>query len=101
MSIVPTKDASKECELSLKPAGYLDMDSLDDAMKEVSSISTIYYFSVLFFHHKQILIKLGMRQIDTSLTGVANNRNPAVFECLPVPNLRTICDCLLVVFPAC
>jgi hypothetical protein len=36
MPIVPTKDSNKECELSLKPSEYLDMDVVDDVMKEVS-----------------------------------------------------------------
>ena len=44
-------------------------------------------------------MKLGIRQVDTSVTGTAQRRNPAVCGCLPVTNLQTICDSILAVFP--
>ena len=60
MPIVPTKDSSKECELSLKPFGYLDMDNLDDAMKEVSLMNkgdcTIYIYHLFHFDFNLFLI---------------------------------------------
>jgi hypothetical protein len=46
MPIVPTKGASKECELSFKTTGYLDMDGLDDSMKDVSLLARISKFFI-------------------------------------------------------
>lgn len=47
MPIVPIKDSAIESEFSLKPAGYLDMDNLDDTMKSVSLDKDIIVFNLI------------------------------------------------------